>query len=211
MADGNQTVLIDRRRCISSALPCPAAPNSRIIIVRATTVCDSVHPYLIGGNRVDDKPAVGSPLDGLCNLNNALNVAWRQTRFIWANNFDLRAADKKHSDESDELAHRPNENKMSDGGRGRASLGVNGWKSSQNWGAQRSAVRSIAWLDEFTGFAFESSTRLVSCLRHRPGGQASRQKKASLRWNNDELQTPGQARRPPSLLSPLPGCCPTKR
>ena len=42
---------------------------------------------------------------------------------------------------------RPNENKMSDGGRGRASLGVKVLKSSQKSGAQRSAVRSIAWLD----------------------------------------------------------------
>ena len=40
-----------------------------------------------------------------------------------------------------------NENKMSDGGRERASLGVEVWKSSQNVNAQRSAVRSIAWLD----------------------------------------------------------------
>ena len=40
-----------------------------------------------------------------------------------------------------------NENKMSDGGRGRASLGVEVWKSSQKWSVQRSAVRSIAWLD----------------------------------------------------------------
>jgi len=37
---------------------------------------------------------------------------------------------------------------MSDGGRGRASLGVKGAKSSQKWSAQRSGVRSIAWLDE---------------------------------------------------------------
>jgi hypothetical protein len=36
---------------------------------------------------------------------------------------------------------------MSDGGRDRASLEVEVWKSSQKWGAQRSAVRSIAWLD----------------------------------------------------------------
>jgi hypothetical protein len=42
--------------------------------------------------------------------------------------------------------HRPNENKMSDGGRERASLEMNGWKSSQKWTVQRSAVRSIAWL-----------------------------------------------------------------
>ena len=41
-----------------------------------------------------------------------------------------------------------NENKMSDGGRGRASLGVEGWKSSQKWSVQRSAVRSIAWLGD---------------------------------------------------------------
>jgi hypothetical protein len=30
-----------------------------------------------------------------------------------------------------ESAHRPNENKMSDGGRGRVSLGVEAWKSFQ--------------------------------------------------------------------------------
>ncbi len=36
---------------------------------------------------------------------------------------------------------------MSDGGRGRASLAVKVWKSSQKWSAQRSAVRSIVWLD----------------------------------------------------------------
>jgi hypothetical protein len=40
-----------------------------------------------------------------------------------------------------------NENKMSDGGRERASLGVEMWKSSQKWSVRRSAVRSIAWLD----------------------------------------------------------------
>jgi hypothetical protein len=40
-----------------------------------------------------------------------------------------------------------NENKMSDGGRGRASVGVEVWKSSQKWSVRRSAVRSIAWLD----------------------------------------------------------------
>jgi hypothetical protein len=36
---------------------------------------------------------------------------------------------------------------MSDGGRGRASLGGELWKSSQKWSVRRSAVRSIAWLD----------------------------------------------------------------
>jgi hypothetical protein len=46
-----------------------------------------------------------------------------------------------------DVAIPPNENKMSDGGRGRALLGVEVWKSSQKWSGQRSAVRSIAWLD----------------------------------------------------------------
>jgi hypothetical protein len=36
---------------------------------------------------------------------------------------------------------------MSEGGRGRVSLGVGVWKSSQKWSVQRSAVRSIAWLN----------------------------------------------------------------
>jgi len=40
-----------------------------------------------------------------------------------------------------------NENKMSDGGRDRGSLAVEVWTSSQKWSVQRSAVRSIAWLD----------------------------------------------------------------
>ncbi len=43
---------------------------------------------------------------------------------------------------------RPNEKKMSDGGRGGASLGVEVWKSSQKWSVQRPAVRSIARLCE---------------------------------------------------------------
>ncbi len=38
---------------------------------------------------------------------------------------------------------------MSDGGRERASIGVELWKSSQKLIAQRSAVRSIAWLDGY--------------------------------------------------------------
>ena len=41
---------------------------------------------------------------------------------------------------------------MSDGGRGRVSLGLGVWKSFQKWSAQRSAVRSIAWLDGGRGF-----------------------------------------------------------
>jgi hypothetical protein len=40
-----------------------------------------------------------------------------------------------------------NENKMSDGGQEHASFGVEVKKSSQNVDAERSGVRSIAWLD----------------------------------------------------------------
>src|SRR5436190_8037883 len=40
---------------------------------------------------------------------------------------------------------------MSDGGRDRASIGLNVWKSSQKWSVRRSAVRSIAWLDGSRG------------------------------------------------------------
>ena len=59
-----------------------------------------------------------------------------------------------------------NETKMSDGGRGCASLEVNGWKSSQKSGAQRSDVRSIAWLDDWVGspetLAKSSRARLIA-------------------------------------------------
>src|SRR5207248_7902400 len=48
------------------------------------------------------------------------------------------------------------ENKMSDGGRGRALLGVEVWKSSQEWSVERSAVRSIAWLDRLEVRIFTS-------------------------------------------------------
>src|SRR4051812_14572129 len=40
-----------------------------------------------------------------------------------------------------------NENKMSDGGRRCASLGMFVCRSCHEWSAQRSGVRSIAWLD----------------------------------------------------------------
>jgi hypothetical protein len=43
------------------------------------------------------------------------------------------------------------------GGRERALLGVEVWKSSQKWSARRSAVRSIAWLDSIRGISEEHS------------------------------------------------------
>jgi hypothetical protein len=55
---------------------------------------------------------------------------------------------------------RSNENKMSDGGRGRASFGVEMWKSSQSRSVQRSAVRSIAWLDGGVASRCRSRSRL---------------------------------------------------
>ena len=55
---------------------------------------------------------------------------------------------------------RPNENKMSDGGRGRAPIGVKVWKSSQKWSVQRFAVRSIAWLDAWGA--------IILCIRESP-------------------------------------------
>src|SRR6202043_501998 len=51
--------------------------------------------------------------------------------------------------DSRQAAMSSNENKMSDGGRERVPLGMELSKSSQNLIAQRSAVRSIAWLGLF--------------------------------------------------------------
>ena len=45
---------------------------------------------------------------------------------------------------------------MSDGGRDRTSLGAGVWKSSQKLIAQRSAVRSIAWLDAELSLGFRN-------------------------------------------------------
>ena len=62
-----------------------------------------------------------------------------------------------------------NENKMSDGGRGRASLGVEVWKSSQKWSVQRSAVRSIAWLDVNGTFIATNHSTLFSSAANNTG------------------------------------------
>jgi hypothetical protein len=56
---------------------------------------------------------------------------------------------------------------MSDGGQGRASLGVEVRKSSQKWSAQRSAVRSIAWL----GLVREDGFDLISIRIENEGGK----------------------------------------
>jgi hypothetical protein len=54
-----------------------------------------------------------------------------------------------------------NENKMSDGGRERALLGMKVWKSYQMWSAQRSSVRAIAWLDGWRGFISRLSSQIL--------------------------------------------------
>ncbi|MEY2495727.1 MAG: hypothetical protein QOD12_2725 [Verrucomicrobiota bacterium] len=75
-----------------------------------------------------------------------------------------RQGDKGKDEPCD--AHKPNENKMSDGGRGRALLGVKVWKPSQKWSVQRSAVRSIAWLDDgYSRYTVESEIKKVACVR----------------------------------------------
>jgi hypothetical protein len=61
---------------------------------------------------------------------------------------------------------RSNENKMSDGGRDRLSLGVNLWKSSQKSSVQRSAVRSIAWLDLLVALVNKCIKLLLHLLQH---------------------------------------------
>jgi hypothetical protein len=53
-----------------------------------------------------------------------------------------------------------NENKMSDGGRGRAALGMEVWESSQNQSVRRSAVRSIVWLGDGSFFTIKIVQRL---------------------------------------------------
>jgi hypothetical protein len=62
---------------------------------------------------------------------------------------------------------------MSDGGRDRASLAVGMWKSSQKWNVQRSAVRSIAWLDDWrdntSSLLFPNSIQGLSIFLRRLG------------------------------------------
>jgi hypothetical protein len=70
----------------------------------------------------------------------------------------------------------------------RASLGVKVWKSYQEWSVQRSAVRSIAWLDEFheCGRRIKPAVGLGGCdivnvtgssiSRHLPGFHRHRRK-----------------------------------
>jgi hypothetical protein len=53
---------------------------------------------------------------------------------------------------------------MSGGGRERASLGVEVWKSSQKLSAQRSAVRSIAFHEKASREKMKFISSFVSCF-----------------------------------------------
>ena len=74
-------------RCVSAALPGPASPNSRIVIVRAATVRDSVYHTPSGATAL----RIIRLLNGLCNLDNALDVALDKVARYGPTNFDLRA------------------------------------------------------------------------------------------------------------------------
>jgi hypothetical protein len=107
--------LVNRRWCVSTALPSVATPNGRVIIVSTTAVHNGVDPYFVRTNRLDRESAIGSSLDGLCDLGNALNIGPRQTSSRWTDNCDLSAADKDESTQQNELLHRPNEKEISHG------------------------------------------------------------------------------------------------
>ena len=64
--------------------------------------------------------------------------------------------------------HRPNENKMSDGGGGARCSQLECGKSSQNMDAKRSAVRSIGWLDVFVSLVSDPTfcdLVIANCVR----------------------------------------------
>src|SRR5438046_3067989 len=76
-------------------------------------------------------------------------------------------------------AQASNENKMSDGGRWRASLELEMSTSSQKWSERRSAVRSIAWLGRRESMSLAMCEKrlqlaiLLSLYRHvAAGGKA---------------------------------------
>jgi hypothetical protein len=86
-----------------------------------------------------------------------------------------------------------NENKMSDGGRGRASLGVEVWKSSHKWSVRRSAVRSIAWVRPFASLALmvweleESQALDAGESALRGSARVSHESAAADEWRRDDL------------------------
>jgi hypothetical protein len=93
-----------------------------------------IDPNFVRPNRVEGHLVVMSRVYALRNLGDGLHIALRQTRSIWANDAGVSAASSEEKCATKyELAHRPNETKMSDGGRERALLGVEVRKSSKVW------------------------------------------------------------------------------
>src|SRR5215212_3914770 len=78
---------------------------------------------------------------------------------------------------------------MSDGGRERALVGVEVWKSSHNWDAQRSAVRSIAWLD-----LADSQTKCNTDDVWREGKKKGLEREEIRREGGDEVSATGWGR-----------------
>jgi hypothetical protein len=82
---------------------------------------------------------------------------------------------------------------MSDGGRGRASIGTEVWKSSQKRSVRRSAVRSITWLD--LGRAIQFSDVLIFSVALDSDSETAESKKARKHENaaRDEQCLPNGA------------------
>ena|ERR1051326_4554873 len=88
---------------------------------------------------------------------------------------------------------------MSDGGRDRASVGVEVWKSSQKWSVRPSAVRSIAWLDRGRGsiYALNKMSQEDDALTRRSLMLNSRHA-ANDDGGNDEADDTAERRPPPT-------------
>jgi len=78
-----------------------------------------IDPYFVRPNRIEGHLVIMSRVYALRNLGDGLHISLRQPRSIWANDTRVSAAssEEKRSTYQD-VPHRPNENKMSDGGQG---------------------------------------------------------------------------------------------
>ena len=85
---------------------------------------NGIDPHFIGGNRIQDKAAIVSAVDRLCDLDDGLHVAAGQARLMGAHDLNLCAGAKKNRTTNRELPHRPNENKISYGFRHRGLIEV---------------------------------------------------------------------------------------
>ena len=81
---------------------------------------------------------------------------------------------------------------MSDAGRRRASRGVKVWKSSQKLSVRRSAVRSIAWLDEDHTCKNKAATK--DAIRTGKPMQRASNERSFCASTNEACQTPSASR-----------------